>query len=670
MSAKDRTPLYEAALTDWKICEQIGSGSGGKTVVYRMEQRNSDWTEENALKVIHITDEHGIYTQLPENDQTAYQSELARQKKRAETELQTMYALRGLPTIAGLLGHKFVDWQEEERFGCDLLIRMELMECLHGDDGRLTVDAGEAVQIGKDMCEALIECHKRNIIHRDIKPANIFINKHGRYQLGDFGISRSVGASRVASTGVCTEAYAAPELLSGKKYTELVDIYSLGLTLYELCNDGKLPFAESRYANQSSIEKRLTEKTLPPPKNADERLSGIILKACAHDQKDRWQSAQAMLDALQDPYATRPAHPGTTKKKHPIGAAAAAVALLLCLGAAARFGLPYFRASTESSGETISTDKPAFVASDGIQTDDESKTGIEDSKTDVPTPTESENEPGNSGSADAPTEENGAGSDRQPDATVPPQSEPETPQQSKPEAPQQSSGPAKGTAAISTVWSDWLDALPNGISAQTETRTVYRYADYHKETTTSDSQTAPFGYELDHGELVEKWVEEEVVDVAGHYEYRYGCWVGADGGHSYCNVMAEKYYGAPAKITYTDWSAIQYINTDTRWTCGSGDSGKHQHSGTGGWIASDTGHHVWPLYSATGSTKTESGYYWEESQWVDTTYKMEYKTVTGIRYHFYRMVLDYESSWSEDEPEEQENRTIERKTQYRYLMTD
>lgn len=666
MSAEDRTPLYEAALADWKVCEKIGSGSGGRTAVYRMERRNTDWTEENALKVIHIADEHGIYAQLPENDQAAYQSELARRKKRAETELQTMYALRGLPTIAGFLGHKFVDWQEKERFGCDLLIRMELMECLRGDDGRLTVNAGEAVQIGKDICEALIECHKRNIIHRDIKPANIFINRHGRYQLGDFGISRSVNDSRFASTGICTEAYAAPELLNGEKYTELVDIYSLGLTLYELCNDGELPFAESRYANQSSIERRLTENTLPPPQNADDRLAGIILKACAKDPKDRWQSAQEMLDALQDPYATRPARPGTPKKKRPIGAAAAVV-LLLCLGAAARFGLPYFHASTGNVGEATPPDESVFAASGSAQADDETKTDIENPKTDKPTPTEG-SKPEDSESSDAPTEGNEVEPDEQPSVTAPPQSKPETPQQSKPETPQQSE-PAKGAAAVSAVWSDWLDALPDGISAQTETRTVYRYADYHKETTTSDSQTAPFGYELDHGEFVEKLVEDEVVDVAGHYEYRYGCWVGSDGGHSYCNVMAEKYYGAPAKITYTDWSTTQYINTDTRWTCGSGDSGKHQHSGTGGWIASDTGHHVWPLYSATGSTKTNVGYYWEESRWVDTTYKTEYRTVTGIRYHFYRMVLDYESPWSEDEPDERENRTIERKTQYRYLMT-
>ena len=668
MLAKDRTPLYEAALADWKVCEKIGSGSGGRTTVYRMERRNTDWTEENALKVIHIADEHGIYARLPANDQVAYQSELARRKKRAEAELQTMYALRGLPTIAGFLGHKFVDWQESERFGCDLLIQMELMECLRGDDGRLTVNAGEAVQIGKDVCEALIECHKRNIIHRDVKPANIFINRHGRYQLGDFGISRSVNDSRFASTGICTEAYAAPELLNGEKYTELVDIYSLGLTLYELCNDGQLPFAESRYANQSSIERRLTENTLPPPQNADDRLAGIILKACAKDPKNRWQSAREMLVALQDPYATRPARPDTPKKKRPVGAAAAAVVLLLCLGAAARFGLPYFHASTGNVGDATPLDESVFAASGSAQTDDETKTDIENPKTGKPAPTEG-SKPEDSESSDAPTEGNEVEPDEQPSAAVPPQSELETPPQSKPEVPQQGE-PAKGTTATHTIWSDWMDALPDGISAQTETRTVYRYTDYRKETVVSESQTTPFGYELDHGELVDMWVEDEVVDVAGRYEYRYGCWVGADGGHSYCNVMAEKYYGAPAKITYTDWSTTQYIDTDTRWTCGSGDGGKHQHNGTGGSISAKTGNRSWPLYSATGSTKTESGYYWEESRWIDTTYKTEYKIVPGVQYHYYRLVLDHESTWSEDEPEDRENRTIERKTQYRYLMTD
>lgn len=106
-------------------------------------------------------------------------------------------------------------------------------------------------------------------------------------------------------------------------------------------------------------------------------------------------------------------------------------------------------------------------------------------------------------------------------------------------------------------------------------------------------------------------------NTGGHYEYRYGCWVGANGGHSYCNVMAEKYYGGSAHIEYTAWSTTQFVNTGTMWTCGCGDKGAHKHSGTGGWIASNTGNHVWNLYSPDGSTKTASGYYWEEVRWVD-----------------------------------------------------
>lgn len=765
MSVEDRSLRYAAALDGWEICEQIGSGSNGRTAVYRIEQKNAGWTEVNALKAISITDEYGVLSELSEKDRAAYLDELAQRKTTAEAELQAMYALRGLPTIASFLEHRFVDWQEEERFGCDLLIRMELMECLRGRDGQLTAGPGQTEQIGRDICEALVECHKRNIIHRDIKPANIFKNRHGRYQLGDFGISRTVSDSRFASTGVCTEAYAAPEQLTGRStgqgtetsylfskekigYTELVDIYSLGLTLYELCNDGRLPFAESRYANQSSVERRLSEKQLPPPCNADAALSAIILKACAYAPKDRYQSAQEMLDALEapDPYATRPAKRGTVKRRPRFGAIAAAFALLLCLGTAAWYGLPHLSRLGEGLENTPSAYSANTAVTDSEPADDGSKpkadapqvstkqeiqefNDSEPQKADVqskadeaaPMPQEqgkeaageqknNASEPKTGQTQDNQTKEesdpvavasvtlsksslsiNNGGTATLSASVLPNNAEDRsvTWQSSDISVVKVSGGKlsavgdgtavitasaggkkAKCTVTVQTIWSEWADALPDGVTTKTETKTVYRYTDYRKETEDSYSPMMPSGYQWGGSTTEESYESEEVVDVEGHYEYRYGCWVGANGGHSYCNVMAEKYYGAPARTQYTDWSTEQYVNTGTMWTCGSGDTGKHKHDGTGGWIASDTGNHVWYLYSSSGSTKTESGYYWEEKKWVDATYKTEYKPVKKTLFHYYRMVMEYESSWSAEKPAEQENRTIEQKTQYRYMITD
>lgn len=108
-------------------------------------------------------------------------------------------------------------------------------------------------------------------------------------------------------------------------------------------------------------------------------------------------------------------------------------------------------------------------------------------------------------------------------------------------------------------------------------------------------------------------------NTGGHYEYRYGCWVGANGGHSYCNVMAEKYYGAPAHVEYTEWSTTRFSRIGTGgWGCGCSDNTPgHQHVGLEGSWTGNYGSRWWPLYGRDSSTKTVNGYFWEEVRWVD-----------------------------------------------------
>lgn len=157
----------------------------------------------------------------------------------------------------------------------------------------------EAIHVGMDICSALAFCHGKNIVHRDIKPENIFISDDGDYKLSGFGIAKILKPGSYASTAVGTPAYVAPEQFSGR-YDERADIYSLGLVLYELTNRNRLPFASSHYLNKADVEKRLCEKTLPPPSDASDGLAKVILKACAHAPEDRYQSAHEMLDVLRN----------------------------------------------------------------------------------------------------------------------------------------------------------------------------------------------------------------------------------------------------------------------------------------------------------------------------------------------------------------------------------
>lgn len=101
----------------------------------------------------------------------------------------------------------------------------------------------------------------------------------------------------MASTGIGTPEYAAPEQTSGK-YDKRVDIYSLGLVLYELSNQYHLPFAKSSYVRPDDVNMRMAGVPIPPPTKASKELAAVILKACAHKADDRYQTAHELLTAL------------------------------------------------------------------------------------------------------------------------------------------------------------------------------------------------------------------------------------------------------------------------------------------------------------------------------------------------------------------------------------
>ena len=84
------------------------------------------------------------------------------------------------------------------------------------------------------LCHALQYIHNKKIIHRDIKPANIFLNNLGQIKLGDFGVSKNLESMKMASTFIGSIDYLAPEIIDGKNYSFEADIWSLGVTFYEL----------------------------------------------------------------------------------------------------------------------------------------------------------------------------------------------------------------------------------------------------------------------------------------------------------------------------------------------------------------------------------------------------------------------------------------------------
>ena len=171
------------------------------------------------------------------------------------------------------------------------------------------ISGREAARIGAELCEALSYCHGRKILHRDIKPSNIFISADGDCKLGDFSVSKEFELSEHTLTSIGTPQFMAPELYKGMSGASTfenavkTDLYSLGLVLYWLMNGCALPFLtggklaaydESRKA----FDKRIGGENLPAPVMATGELRKVILKACAYEPDERYQSAEELANAL------------------------------------------------------------------------------------------------------------------------------------------------------------------------------------------------------------------------------------------------------------------------------------------------------------------------------------------------------------------------------------
>ena len=305
MSILQRLNNFKEISDNWEIGEPIGSGSCGRTTTYRIvrKTKNNTFVEECALKAVTIIEETGKKSECTESFLRDYMERREKLVHDMELEIALMYKLRDCPNIVTYKDYMFNDWEDETGFGCDLYIRMDFYNSLRKRMHHERFSDAMIAKVGVDICRALEACHKKSIIHRDIKPDNIFINANGDFLLGDFGISKIVDELNRAETRIGTYEYAAPEVVyakEGESYDESVDIYSLGLVLYELANNGKLPFCESIYAGSYEVGLRLRGKPVPKPSGCGKTLGEVILKACAFDKENRYQNAGMMRKELSE----------------------------------------------------------------------------------------------------------------------------------------------------------------------------------------------------------------------------------------------------------------------------------------------------------------------------------------------------------------------------------
>ena len=288
----------------WDMDKQIGESARGR--VYRLKRTEIDNTEyQSALKVICLpaseTESQHIYAM--KNDPREAQMFVRDMVQETAGEVKIMYALKGLTNIVNYEDHWIIPTENSNRYY--VLIRMELVTSLTSilsKPERYPIKEKDVIQLGIDICSALEICQRNQVVHRDIKPDNLFLSSHGNFKLGDFGISRIFDHTMMASTKG-TIPYMAPEIYRNKEYNNKADIYSLGIVMYQLLNDNGLPLLAPNFRH-SDIDKanrsRLNGAKLPLPRNACNELGQLVLRACAYEAEDRFDSPAEMQKSLEN----------------------------------------------------------------------------------------------------------------------------------------------------------------------------------------------------------------------------------------------------------------------------------------------------------------------------------------------------------------------------------
>jgi hypothetical protein len=307
---------------DYEVLALLGSGGMGR--VYKVRSVISN--REEAMKIL-----------LPD---FASEPELA---ARFMAEIRTLAGLDH-PNITQLR----TAFQVQNQF----VMVMEFVEGTSLDKLHSQLALEQAIDYSTQVLAALSYAHGKGVTHRDIKPANIMITTHGVVKLMDFGIAKSTTDLNLTRPGTTMGSiyYMSPEQVRGGIVDGRSDIYSFGVTLYEMVT-GRKPFqAETSY---SVLNAQLNEAPAPPAQwnpALSRELNDIVLRAMAKDPGARFQSAEEFRNALK-----------ALRESHPAGAPVAAA------GVAAAVAAP-IPAFASSGAQTASGFQPVASASGPVPT--------------------------------------------------------------------------------------------------------------------------------------------------------------------------------------------------------------------------------------------------------------------------------------------------------------
>ncbi len=256
---------------DYEVLALLGSGGMGR--VYKVRSVISG--REEAMKIL-----------LPDFA--------------AEPELAARF-MAEIRTLAGLDHPNITQLRTACQIQNQFVMVMEFVEGTTLDKLSTQLQLDQVLDYSMQVLAALSYAHGKGVTHRDIKPANIMITTHGVVKLMDFGIAKSTTDLNLTRPGTTMGSiyYMSPEQVRGGTVDGRTDIYSFGVTLYEMLT-GRKPFeAETSY---SVLNAQLNEAPTPPAQwnhALSPQLNDIVLLAMAKDPAARFQTAEEFRNALK-----------------------------------------------------------------------------------------------------------------------------------------------------------------------------------------------------------------------------------------------------------------------------------------------------------------------------------------------------------------------------------
>src|SRR5688500_4391251 len=282
VDAKDgegEMPFEERNINGYILQEEIGAG--GMSRVYRATREGTG--ETFALKSIRI-----------ENMAADFERRLRRE-----------------PEVQQGIGHEnivnLVDWfrvRDEFFLVMELVDGRSMSELIYRESGPMPFERARGYL--RQMLRAVHHLHSLGIIHRDIKPSNVLVRHDDVVKIADFGIAKFAWQQGQTKTqkGLGTPEYMSPEQARGMHIDHRSDIYSLGITFFEMLTARK-PFARGEETPAAYVEviQSILSKPLPDPRSFQPGIPTgavqLLTKATAKDPSERFQSATEFLGALE-----------------------------------------------------------------------------------------------------------------------------------------------------------------------------------------------------------------------------------------------------------------------------------------------------------------------------------------------------------------------------------